>query len=100
MGLPVRVYPPEVKPSLNALDDKLAQYLDFNNGYFVEAGANDGFKQSNTFYLENARGWKGALIEPIPELYQSANGYVAVHARSIVPWWKRCPKKSPCAMRI
>jgi FkbM family methyltransferase len=43
-------------------------YLKPNNGFFIEAGANDGLKQSNTHYLEKRRGWSGLLIEPIPEL--------------------------------
>ncbi len=56
------------RPSLNGLDRKLEQYLDFDGGYFVEAGANDGFTQSNTYYFERLRGWRGVLIEPVPEL--------------------------------
>jgi FkbM family methyltransferase len=50
--------------SLNNLDMKLEQYLDFNNGFFVELGANDGVNQSNTLFFERSRGWKGVLIEP------------------------------------
>jgi FkbM family methyltransferase len=48
----------------------LRPYLDFDGGFFVEAGANDGFRQSNTYFLERYRGWRGILIEPIPELYR------------------------------
>lgn len=47
----------------------LRPYLDFDDGFFVEAGANDGFRQSNTYFLERYRGWRGILVEPIPELY-------------------------------
>lgn len=50
---------------LNGLDRKLESYLDFNGGYFVELGANDGVAQSNTLYFERERGWRGVLIEPI-----------------------------------
>jgi FkbM family methyltransferase len=50
---------------LNELDRKLEAYLDFDNGYFVELGANDGIAQSNTLYFEKQRGWRGVLIEPI-----------------------------------
>lgn len=50
---------------LNGLDQKLELFLDFDNGYFVELGANDGVNQSNTFYFEQSRGWKGVLIEPV-----------------------------------
>lgn len=49
---------------LNNLDMKMETYLDFNNGYFVELGANDGVNQSNTLYFEKFRGWHGVLIEP------------------------------------
>lgn len=41
----------------------IEQYLNFNNGFYIEAGANDGISQSNTHFLENL-GWKGILIEP------------------------------------
>jgi len=55
---------------LNGLDKKLAKYLDFDNGYYVELGANDGFNQSNTLYFERSRNWRGVLIEPILKNYK------------------------------
>ena len=54
--------------ALNDLDKKLEQYLNFDGGVFVEAGANDGVKQSNTLHFEACRGWHGLLVEPLPEL--------------------------------
>jgi hypothetical protein len=59
------------KPALNELDKKLEKYLSFNEGVFLEVGANDGYKQSNTYYFERMKNWKGILIEPIPELFES-----------------------------
>lgn len=53
--------------ALNGLEEKLAPYLGFKNGFFVEAGANDGVQQSNTYHLERFQGWRGILIEPVPE---------------------------------
>jgi len=35
-------------------------------GFFVEVGANDPFFLSQTWHLEE-KGWKGVLVEPIPE---------------------------------
>jgi FkbM family methyltransferase len=58
----------ETSYALDRLDIKLKPYLNFKNGFFVEAGANDGIAQSNTLYFEKFRGWRGLLIEPIPEL--------------------------------
>lgn len=58
------------RPGLNGLDDKLAPYLGFRNGFFIEAGGNDGYSQSNTYYLERYLGWSGVLVEGIPELYE------------------------------
>jgi FkbM family methyltransferase len=52
---------------LNGLDRKIARHVDFDGGFFIEAGANDGVSQSNTYYLERIRGWTGLLIEPVPE---------------------------------
>jgi len=51
--------------SLNELDRKLEKYVDFDNGYYVELGANDGISQSNSLYFERHRGWRGVLVEPV-----------------------------------
>lgn len=40
-----------------------------NNGFFVEAGAYDGKKFSNTYGLSKA-GWSGLYIDPVIELLQ------------------------------
>lgn len=53
---------------LNGLDRKLLEYVGFRGGVYIEAGANDGCSQSNTFYLERYLGWHGLLVEPVPEL--------------------------------
>src|SRR4051812_36881077 len=45
--------------ALYDMDRKLAKYLDFRGGTFIEAGANDGIAQSNTYYLEKHLGWTG-----------------------------------------
>ncbi len=50
--------------SLNNLDEKLLKYLNFNNGFFIEAGANDGISQSNTLMYEQKFNWSGLLVEP------------------------------------
>src|SRR5258708_38179491 len=55
---------------LDGLDRKVETFIDFDNGIFVEAGANDGETQSNTAYFARHRGWRGLLIEPIPDLAQ------------------------------
>ncbi len=60
------------RPSLNDLDRKLEKYLNFDRGFFIEAGANDGYSQSNTYFLEKKRKWRGILIEGIPELFEKA----------------------------
>lgn len=58
------------KVALDNLDDRLAKYLSYDEGYFVEAGGNDGVAQSNTYYLEKVRKWRGVLVEPIPDLHK------------------------------
>lgn len=55
---------------LNGLDLRLAERIGLKRGYFVEAGANDGVSQSNTLYFEKYRGWRGLLVEPVPELFE------------------------------
>ena len=53
---------------LNGLDRKIERHLNFDNGVFIEAGANDGVRQSNTYYFEKIRGWTGLLVEPEPTM--------------------------------
>src|SRR5258708_2113196 len=61
-GVPKHYY------GLDGLDRKVETFVDFDNGIFVEAGANDGETQSNTAYFARRRGWRGLLVEPIPDL--------------------------------
>lgn len=57
--------------------DKWVQSVlqDKRNGFFVELGACDGVKYSNTLFFEKERGWDGVCIEPndlyLLELYQN-----------------------------
>lgn len=52
--------------SINSLDKQLEKYVDYDDGFYVELGANDGVNQSNTLYFEMTRNWKGVLVEPTP----------------------------------
>jgi FkbM family methyltransferase len=63
---------PLVRPALHGMDSKLDALLDRDGGFFVEAGGNDGYTQSNTYWLERFRGWTGILVEPMQELYELA----------------------------
>ncbi len=56
----------------HGLDRAVLQYLPQRPGFFIEAGANDGFSNANTFYLEKRLGWRGLLVEPIPQLARFA----------------------------
>lgn len=61
-------------------------------GYFVEAGACDGFSSSNTKYLELFCGWRGLLIEP----YERYARVAQLHRRgSIVKQACLVPKGFP-----
>jgi FkbM family methyltransferase len=57
------------RPAHAGIDAKLQRHLP-RGGVFLEAGANDGYTWSNSYYLERFCGWRGVLIEPIPELYR------------------------------
>jgi FkbM family methyltransferase len=54
------------------MDRALRRVIGRDGGFFVEAGANDGFEQSNTYWLERFCGWSGVLVEPVPQLYREA----------------------------
>jgi FkbM family methyltransferase len=58
--------------SPGAAASKLVPYFkNKKNGFFIEAGANNGFRQSNTLYLEVILGWHGLLIEPNPHEFSN-----------------------------
>jgi FkbM family methyltransferase len=48
--------------------EKLLDIIDYNGGFYIECGANDGITQSYTYELEK-RNWKGILIEPSTTAY-------------------------------
>jgi FkbM family methyltransferase len=60
------------RPGLHEMDRKLDQIIDLDGGFYVEAGGADGYTQSNTYYLERFRGWKGVLVEPMREMAAEA----------------------------
>ncbi len=60
------------RPAMHGMDVKLDAIIDRDAGFFIEAGANDGYTQSNTYWLERSRGWRGLLVEPMPELAEEA----------------------------
>ena len=72
--------------AINQLDKQLEQYVNYDNGFFVELGANDGISQSNSLYFEIKRNWSGVLIEPTPHNFllckehRSAKNYIFCNA--------------------
>ena len=40
------------------------KYLNYRNGYFIELGAMDGVRYSNTKFFEDHLNWTGILLEP------------------------------------
>jgi len=46
-------------------------FCEKENGFFIELGANDGLAQSNTAFFEFTRKWRGILIEPSVNAYDS-----------------------------
>lgn len=60
------------RPALHDMDRLLEPHLPATPGVFLEAGAHDGYTQSNTYFLERHRSWRGILVEPAPTLYAKA----------------------------
>lgn len=50
---------------------KILKYLDFEDGFFIECGANDGYFQDPTYYLEKFKNWRGILVEPLPKVFKN-----------------------------
>ena len=45
-------------------------YKNKENGFFLEIGASDGIRLSNTYLLETKYNWKGICCEPIPSRFE------------------------------
>jgi FkbM family methyltransferase len=57
--------------ALNFMDWRINKlFKGKEKGFFIEAGAVDGVRQSNTFFLEFYKDWRGLLIEPVNENYE------------------------------
>jgi FkbM family methyltransferase len=56
-------------PALHDINKRLEKYLPTTPGFFIEAGAHNGYSQSNTYFLERVKKWNGILVEPILEQY-------------------------------
>ena len=52
------------------LANRVADMISERDGFFIEAGANNGIWQSNTLYLETELGWNGLLIEPNKQKFE------------------------------
>jgi FkbM family methyltransferase len=59
-------------PALFGIDVTLDGLLGAAPGIFVEAGGHDGYTQSNTYFLERFRDWRGVLVEPVSLLAAEA----------------------------
>lgn len=51
------------------LDYKLDKIINKTHGFYIELGANDGLRQSNTAFFEFNKKWTGLLIEPSHNMY-------------------------------
>ena len=78
MSLLTSIFPKKFKTSfkkfrkfnaLSKLDQKMLDYINYSDGFFIECGANDGVDQSNTWYFEKYLNWNGILIEPLKKQF-------------------------------
>lgn len=67
----LRLHTPYYSHPATRQDEWVVEKTDCRQGgLFVEVGAHDGIRHSNTFALEESLGWNGLLIEPDPQLFQ------------------------------
>ena len=45
-------------------------FKQIKNGFFIEAGADDFVKSSNSLYFEQKYNWTGLLVEPVPTRFK------------------------------
>jgi len=66
LNLDIRGFFKYLKKKYSAFDAYLVirRYVNFDNGFIIDCGANDGITNSNSYYLEKKRNWKCLLIEP------------------------------------
>ena len=84
-------------PAALEMDRQLVAIIGTEPGYFIEAGANDGYTQSNTYALERVHGWRGLLVEPMPQLAARAT---ASRPASIVRSCALAPDTSTRSIRM
>jgi len=53
------------------LGRSIQAFLQTDSATYFEAGAYDGILQSNTLILNEKLGWRGLLVEPVPQYYRS-----------------------------
>ena len=51
------------------LDKQMLEFINYEGGFYIDCGANDGVNQSTTWFYEKQLNWKGILIEPIPKVF-------------------------------
>lgn len=79
-----RALDPLTDCQIESLADIYMEYLGAKtDGYFVEAGAFDGFHWSNTQMLA-ALGWRGLLLEPHPVYYEQCKDRYADNDKVMV----------------
>jgi len=65
------VYPSTLSYSQLGQDLEVVKFYKYKSyGFFVEIGASDGVKMSNTYLLETQFNWKGICCEPIPDVFE------------------------------
>ena len=55
------------------LDKKLLKYINYQNGFYIDCGANDGVNQSTTWYFEKFLNWQGIAFEPSKKQFLKLN---------------------------
>ena len=71
-GIPDRHVPAEERNSEHQQDMFLSEIIfkQMKNGFFIEAGADDFLKSSNSLYFEEKYNWTGLLVEPVPTRFK------------------------------
>ena len=78
-----------VKMNGSFFESCIREYMSYKDGIYIEAGANDGVKLSNTLFLEQEFNWRLPLDSAFPDSVCPKCGETCKGSWNYCPWCKK-----------